>query len=332
MIDLEGTSITQEEKYLLNNIHVGGVILFARNFISQEQIKALCDEIRLLNPKLLIAVDQEGGGVQRLTSGFTDLPSMKNLASYINNNNNLTFAKDVGWLLASEVLASGFDISFAPVLDLDWNRSSIIGDRSFGSSPEQVIEIANSFIDGMNEAGLIGIGKHFPGHGGIETDSHLDFCEDNRAFEVIQKFDLLPFKILHKKLGGIMTAHIVYPSVDQEISTFSQFWLRDILRQDIGFQGVIFSDDLSMKGTDYSGEIESKINKSLSAGCDMLLICNDRSAVYAALNFMEFSNISLSNKIYLLKAERIISWADLQQNPRRENILKNLNLLNKENE
>ena len=332
MVDLEGSSLSHDEKNILLNKHVGGVILFSRNIISQKQVRVLCDEIRSVNSKLLIAVDQEGGRIQRLREGFTSLPSMQKLALFIEEGkkNDITFVADVGWLMASEVLASGLDISFAPVLDLDWNRSSVIGDRSFGSKPEQVILIANSFISGMNEAGMKGIGKHFPGHGGIHSDSHLVNSEDNRVFEDIEKFDLLPFKALHENLGGIMTAHIAYPSVDKDISTFSQFWLGKILRHDIGFKGVIFSDDLTMKGANYSGDLKVKIQKSLSAGCNMILICNDRSAVYEALDFMESREISLSNKIYSLKASQIISWVELQKNPRRENIIKKLNLLNKD--
>jgi beta-N-acetylhexosaminidase len=332
MMDLEGSSLSHDEKNILLNTHVGGVILFSRNIISQKQVRSLCDEIRLVNPRLLIAVDQEGGRIQRLRKGFTNLPSMQKLALFIEKSkkNDMTFAADVGWLMASEVLASGLDISFAPVLDLDWNKSSIIGDRSFGRKPEKVIQVANSFIIGMNEAGMTGIGKHFPGHGGIHSDSHLVYSEDNRVFEDIKKFDLLPFKALHEKLGGIMTAHIAYSSVDKEIATFSKFWLGDILRDDIGFEGVIFSDDLSMKGTDYAGDIIEKIQKSLSAGCDMILICNDRSAVYQALEFMESRRISQSPKISSLKATHSISWAELKKNTRRENIIKNLSLLNNE--
>ena len=205
MIDLHGPTIRKDEENILVNKHIGGVILFARNIISRNQVQDLCKEIVKLNPKILIAVDQEGGKVQRLKNGYTNLPSMQELAYLVRekNNKNFSFATDVGWLMAAEVIASGIDISFAPVLDIDSSRSSIIGNRSLGDNPENVIPIARAFIKGMNQAGMKAVGKHFPGHGGIYSDSHKTFSEDLRSLSEIKNHDLLPFDDLKYELGHL---------------------------------------------------------------------------------------------------------------------------------
>ena len=331
MLDLDGTSLTQEENKLLLNQHVGGVILFARNISSRNQVQELCKEIRQINPGLLIAVDQEGGRVQRLKEGYTNLPSMQKLASFLNSDidKNIPFATDLGWLMASEVIASGLDISFAPVLDLDDSRSSVIGDRSIGDNPERVIVIASAFIEGMNQAGMQATGKHFPGHGGIFADSHIAFSQDTRSLSDIESHDLLPFSALKTQLGAIMTAHISFTNIDKEIATFSTFWLQEILRKKIGFTGIILSDDLSMKGSDHVGGIEAKVSKALDSGCNMVLICNDRPAAIEAINFLEKEKISQSHKITRLKASKSISWTDLEKDSRRKDIIGKLNTIEK---
>jgi len=331
MLDLDGTSLTQEENKLLLNPHVGGVILFARNIFSRDQVRELCEEIRMINPKLLIALDQEGGRVQRLKEGYTILPAMKKLAAFLNtdSNKNFPFVTDLGWLMASEVIASGLDISFAPVLDLDDSRSSVIGDRSIGDNPDEVIAIASAYIEGMNQAGMQATGKHFPGHGGIFADSHLTFSQDSRSLSELESHDLLPFDALKLQLGGIMTAHISFINIDKEIATFSKFWLQDILRNKMGFTGIIFSDDLSMKGSDYVGGIEAKVGKALESGCNMVLVCNDRPAAVGAINFLEKEEISQSHKITKLKALQSISWADLEKDARRKDIIGKLKTIEK---
>jgi beta-N-acetylhexosaminidase len=331
MLDLDGTSLTQEENKLLLNQHVGGVILFARNISSRNQVQELCREIRKINPRLLIAVDQEGGRIQRLKEGYTNLPSMQKLAAFLklDIDKNIPFATDLGWLMASEVIASGLDISFAPVLDLDDSRSSVIGDRSIGDNPEQVAAIASAFIEGMNQAGMQATGKHFPGHGGIFADSHITFSQDTRSLSEIESHDLLPFYALKFQLGAIMTAHISFTNIDKEIATFSKFWLQDILRKKIGFTGTIFSDDLSMKGSDYVGGIEAKVSKALDSGCNMVLVCNDRPAAMEAINFLEKEKISQSHKITRLKASQLISWRDLEKDTRRKDIIDKLNIIEK---
>ena len=332
MLDLDGESLSDEEKNLLLNPHVGGVLLFSRNIISRDQVVSLCNQIAKVNPNLLIAVDQEGGRVQRLINGYTLLPSMQKLGQLAvqDKENGLILAANLGWLMASEVIASGLDISFAPVLDLDVDRSSIIGDRSFGDTPKTVINIANSFINGMNEAGMEAVGKHFPGHGGIHADTHLSYTEDLRSLDDLKQHDLIPFHELHNRLGGIMTAHISFPEIDNNIATFSKYWLQNTLREKMKFKGEIFSDDLSMKGTDFIGGIDHKVQKALESGCTIILICNDRSGALQALDFMEQHSISQSTTLTSLKASKTVSWDKLENDPRRKEIIDQINNLNLE--
>jgi beta-N-acetylhexosaminidase len=327
MLDLDSYVLSGDETDLLSNPLVGGVILFSRNIKSRYQVQALCAQIKVINSELLIAVDQEGGRVQRLETDYTRLPSMHQLSDYCAKDNfsNIGLARDIGWLMASEVIASGLDISFAPVLDLDLQRSSIIGDRSFGDSPERVIEIASLFIDGMNEAGMQAVGKHFPGHGGIHADSHLELVEDFRSLEELEKHDLLPFSALKDKLGGIMSAHISFPKIDINIATFSKFWLSEMLRNTMHFEGMIFSDDLSMKGANSAETISEKLKQALGAGCNIILICNNRPAVLEALNFMQENSIESTGNLAVLRATQSISWDDIEQDPRRSKIQAQIN-------
>jgi len=322
MLDIDGYYLTEDEVSLLSNPFVAGVILFSRNVKSRDQIQSLCKKIKSINPELLIAVDQEGGRVQRLEIGYSKLPSMQQLTNYCLRDNfcNLNFAKDLGWLLASEVLSSGIDLSFTPVLDLDLEKSSVIGDRSFGNDPDQVIKVASLFIDGMNEAGMHSIGKHFPGHGGIVEDSHHVNVIDNRTMDEIEKHDLIPFDALKDKLSGIMTAHISFPQIDKNIATFSKFWLSNILRKKINYRGIIFSDDLSMRGAGDEYSISKKIEKAINAGCNILLICNDRLAALEALDFMNMNFTESNNSQELLKPTKLVVWNSLKDNPRRKNI------------
>jgi len=328
MLDLDGISLTDQEVTLLTNPFVAGIVLFSRNFKTKSQLQSLCKEIKSINPALLIAVDHEGGRVQRFKRGYTKIPSMHQLTNYCMKNNfkNISLAQDIGWVMASEVIASGIDLSFAPVLDLDLTRSSIIGDRSFGDAPDVAIKIASAFIDGVNEAGMKAIGKHFPGHGGIHADSHLEFAEDPRTLDELEMHDLLPFDNLKDKLGGIMTAHISFSKIDRNIVTFSKFWLSKILRKKMNYQGIIFSDDLSMKGANYKGSIAQKIKQSFDAGCNILLICNDRPTALEALNFMKENNYEPAGNLAILKASKSTSWDALEKDPRRQQVRERLKI------
>src|SRR5574344_1996155 len=245
MLDVEGLWLSAEDRSILRQPQVGGVILFARNTEHPRQIQQLCRSIRQLRPDMLIAVDQEGGRVRRLRRGYSQLPDMRSLADSEDPAGN---ARDCGWLMATEVLASGIDFSFAPVLDLDYGRNTVIGNRAFGADPQQVAELGAAFMQGMQAAGMANVGKHFPGHGWVTADSHIAIPVDERSLADIQRADLLPFQNLQRYLAGIMPAHVIYPQIDNRPAGFSKIWLQDILRQQLNYQGVLFSDDLSMAG------------------------------------------------------------------------------------
>lgn len=279
MLDLEGTALTVEERTLLARPEVGGVILFARNTESAEQVRELSLAVRSVRPDLLLAIDQEGGRVQRLRQGVTRLPSMARLAAGVARHPEITrrLCQDAGWLLGKEMAACGLDLSFAPVLDVDDGTSSVIGDRSFSDDPEIVAALGGAFIDGLHEAGMVAVGKHFPGHGGVAADSHHELPVDPRPMEALRQRDLVPFTRLAGRLDGIMPAHVVYSAFDPRPAGFSPVWL-GLLRQSLGFKGVIFSDDLSMAGAAAAGSPGERALAALNAGCDMLLVCNDRAA------------------------------------------------------
>lgn len=288
MLDIEGTSLTVEDQRLLAEPQVGGLILFGRNIQSPQQVRVLTDSIRQIRPELLIAVDQEGGRVQRLRAGFTRLPSMRTFGHLYEKEPEqaLILAEQCGWLMASEVLAVGIDFSFAPVLDLD-GISQVIGDRGFHSSTTQVIALASAFMQGMHRAGMATTGKHFPGHGSVEADSHIAAPVDHRTLVEIESNDMQPFIQLKDQLDALMPAHVIYDQVDPNPAGFSPFWLQTIIRQKLGFDGVLFSDDLSMQAACVAGGGDARITAALAAGCDMGLVCNDRAAALHALTALQ---------------------------------------------
>ena len=279
MLDLAGTRITDEERERLLDPLVGGVILFARNFESSEQLCALTAEIHALrDPALVIAVDHEGGRVQRFrTDGFTRLPSMRSLGRLWDCDHvaALDAARAVGYVLAAELVAHGVDLSFTPVLDLDYGCSRVIGDRAFHRDPQVAASLAQALVAGLGEAGMGCVGKHFPGHGCVEADSHLEIPVDEREFDAIWNEDIAPYRHrLGRQLSGVMPAHVIYPKVDANPAGFSRFWLQDVLRDRLGFRGVVFSDDLTMEGATVAGDIVARARAAHAAGCDMVLVCN----------------------------------------------------------
>jgi beta-N-acetylhexosaminidase len=284
MLDIHGTWLTAEDRRILRQPEVGGLILFARNIEDPRQVRELCASIRAVRPDLLLAVDQEGGRVQRLRNGFVRLPAMRALAD---NDNAEQLAEHCGWLMATEVLAVGLDLSFAPVLDLDHQRSAVVGSRSFEGDAELATRLAGAFIRGMDAAGMAATGKHFPGHGWAEADSHVAIPVDERSLDEIRARDLVPFQRLSQQLAAVMPAHVIYPQVDAGPAGFSRRWLQDILRGELGFDGVIFSDDLSMAGAHVVGDAASRIEAALNAGCDMGLVCNDRASAELALGALQ---------------------------------------------
>jgi len=282
MMDISGETLTASERLKLQDPRVGGLILFTRNYRNRDQLKSLVADIRHCRfAPILIAVDHEGGRVQRFREGFSALPAMATLGElYVRNPEQaLIAAQDLGFILAHELLECGLDFSFTPVLDLDFGNSAIIGHRAFSSQPERVVLLAAALMDGLEEAGSCGIGKHFPGHGYVRADSHLDLPIDDRAMSEIEVMDLVPFKMLSKKMRGVMPAHVLYEKIDPAPAGFSSFWLQDVLRARCDFQGAIFSDDLAMVGALGAGTPAQRAESAFSAGCDMVLLCNDPEAL-----------------------------------------------------
>ena len=290
MLDVEGLELTPAERVRLQNPLVGAVILFSRNFESLAQVRQLVTEIRgVRSPQLLIAVDQEGGRVQRFREDFYRLPPLRWLGHQFDLDNDLgrRLAQTCGWLMAAEVLDTGVDFSFAPVVDLDYGTSEIIGDRSFHHDPQIVAELASAYVLGMHKAGMIAVAKHFPGHGYVVADSHLDLPVDPRTLRELYD-DLLPYeRLIRQGVNGVMIAHVRYPQIDGDVASLSPYWLRKALRSELGFGGVIFSDDLSMKALAGEGDMPERARLSLAAGADMALICNDPGAADATLDALK---------------------------------------------
>jgi beta-N-acetylhexosaminidase len=290
IIDLIGLELMPEERELLQHPSVGGVILFARNYASTTQITQLCQAIRQSSPSpLLIAVDQEGGRVQRFKEGFVRLPSMGEVGQLYQASPaaGLELAYDCGWIMAAELLAVGVDISFAPVLDLDKQFNTVIGDRSFSANPTTVIRLAEAVIKGMHDAGMAATGKHFPGHGSVKVDSHLALPIDTRSFADIAREDMQPFSaLIASGIDALMPAHILFSAVDDQPVGFSRYWLQDILRKQLRFSGVIFSDDLNMAGAAVAGNYSDRAIAALEAGCDSVLICNNRSGAIEIVDYL----------------------------------------------
>lgn len=284
MLDIAGTELTQEDIQLLQAPQVGGMILFSRNIESPPQVRALTDHMRRIRPDILIAVDQEGGRVQRLKQGFSLLPAMGRLGDLYNTQPQkaVALAEQCGWLMAIEVLAVGIDFSFAPVLDLN-DVSDVIGDRSFAQNIQDIVPLASAFMQGMKRAGMANTGKHFPGHGSVKADSHVAAPVDSRSFEDIYAKDMQTFIQLMPQLDALMPAHVIYDQIDPNPAGFSPYWIQTILRQKLKFDGVLFSDDLTMQAACVVGGADARIQAALKAGCDMGLVCNDRSAACTAL-------------------------------------------------
>jgi beta-N-acetylhexosaminidase len=289
MLDLVGTSLTAEEAITLQQPEVGGLILFSRNYTDPAQLEQLMQAIRSIRPDLIVAVDQEGGRVQRFRDGFTRLPAMAVLGHMYQRDpvEACVSAHELGWLMAAELRAFDIDISFAPVLDIDWQQSSIIGDRAFASTPETLAKLALAFMQGMHEAGMAATGKHFPGHGWVQADSHLELPVDERDEAHLEQYDIQPFKyLITHGLDAIMPAHVVYSQVDVEPAGFSSYWLKEKLRKQLGFSGVIFSDDLTMEGASIAGSYAQRCQKALDAGCDMVLVCNQPRQALEVLDYL----------------------------------------------
>jgi beta-N-acetylhexosaminidase len=321
MLDIAGPELTPEDRELLQHPAVGGVILFARNAQSPQQIRELVDAIQAQrNPHLLVAVDQEGGRVQRFREGFTRLPPPACLGERYEQDRIRArhLAQTTGWLMAAELRAVGVDISFAPVLDLDYGVSTIIGNRALHQRPEVVAELAHGYQSGMQDAGMAATGKHFPGHGAVAADSHLELPTDPRPYEDIAQWDMVPFeRMIHYDLPAVMMAHIVYPLVDAHPAGFSRFWIKAVLREQLGFQGLVFSDDLNMEGAAIAGNHVERARLALTAGCDMVLVCNAREAAMAVAEALAgYTNPVSHTRIARMHGRPAPDLAQLRADPR----------------
>jgi beta-N-acetylhexosaminidase len=332
ILDLQGLTLSQEESEILQHPLVGGVIFFRRNYESPEQLAHLAKEIKTLRPNLVLCVDQEGGRVQRFQAGLTKLPPLRAIGELLKTHpleQVLDIAQRCGQLMALEVRSLGVDLSFAPVLDLDNSISEIIGDRAFHSSPELVSTLATAYIKGMENCGMAATGKHFPGHGSVVLDSHLALPVDERSLDEIN-FDMQPFRaLIANKITAIMPAHIVYPQIDPNPVGFSHYWLQTILRQQLGFAGTIVSDDLDMAGAHSMGDFRIRAQIALEAGCDFVLVCNNRAGALAILEGLHYQNNKESERrrLNLLAKGPSPSWQTLSDSPLWQSAMQSLEVL-----
>ncbi len=321
MLDLRGTALEPDERELLLHPATGGVILFARNYASPDQLYRLVRSVHELRaPSLIVAADQEGGRVQRFREGMTRLPPPAWYGQLFDQDRTrgLETARLAGWLMAAELRACGLDLSFAPVLDLDRGLSTVIGDRAFHRDPEAVAELARAWVQGVHDAGMVAVGKHFPGHGSVVADSHLELPVDPRPLADIELADLVPFeRLIHAGLGGIMPAHVIYPQADDRPAGFSPFWIRRVLRERLGFQGVVFSDDLGMGAAAVQGGYRERAAAALEAGCDLVLVCNDQAGAAEVLRSLEgYADPVAQSRIARIHGRGARDWPHLRADPR----------------
>lgn len=291
VLDIEGCTLTAQDRERLRHPLVGMVILFSRNYESPQQLRELTHEIHALrSPQLLIAVDHEGGRVQRFRQNFTAIPPMAALGRLWQRDvlQSCRAALSAGYVMAAELRAHGVDLTFAPVLDLDWGRSGVIGDRAFHADARCVTMLANHLCHGMTLAGMSNCGKHFPGHGWAEADSHHAIPNDERSLAALLEADAAPYGWLGAGLASVMPAHVVYPQVDAMPAGFSRRWIQDILRKQLGFTGAVFSDDLTMEGARVAGSVTDCAQAALDAGCDFILVCNNPRAADEVLNHVQW--------------------------------------------
>jgi len=322
MLDVVGTALSSDDIRRIQHPLTGGVILFTRNYQSRAQVTDLCAAIHDARPGILIAVDHEGGRVQRFrTDGFTRLPAMRSLGQLWDRDvlQSCKAATALGYVLAAELRACGVDLSFTPVLDLDYGPSEVIGDRAFHRDPRVVTMLAKSVNHGLLQAGMANCGKHFPGHGFVAADSHIAIPVDERDPKDILKEDAAPYGWLGMSLSAVMPAHVIYPFFDSQPAGFSRKWL-SLLRGELGFEGVIFSDDLSMEGASVAGHVVQGAHAALKAGCDMVLVCNSPDKADQLLEGLDPS-VAIDAKRSAARIAALVStsaaktWDELQADP-----------------
>jgi len=309
MLDVEGFELNDEDRRRLCHPQTGGVILFSRNYRDPRQLAQLCHEIHeLRDPRLLISVDHEGGRVQRFRDSFQAIPAMGHLGDMYDDEPDqaLKLAETFAWMMAAELLHYGVDLSYAPVLDIGDPVSSVIGDRAFHRNPEAIAHLANAWVRGMRRAGMEAIGKHFPGHGSVEGDSHHVMPFDRRVYADIEALDLVPFRrVIRTHLAGIMMAHVIYDQVDAQPAGYSKYWIESVLREQLRFEGVVFSDDLSMSGAESVGGYRERARQALAAGCDVLLVCNNPEGADEVLDSLQdYSNPATQLRMVRLHGQK----------------------------
>ncbi len=315
MVDLSGPELAPGERELLAHPLVGSVILFARNYVDPQQLARLTADIHAVrHPALVVAVDQEGGRVQRFRPGFSRLPPLRRIGQEydLDARHGLELARELGWLMAAELRACGVDLSFAPCVDLDYGVSEVIGDRALHAQATAVAELAVAYMHGMRDAGMAATAKHFPGHGAVVADSHFALPVDRRAL-VDMDDDLAPYRrLIANQLPGVMVAHVAFPAVDALPASLSARWIRGVLREELGFQGIVFTDDLSMQGAAAHGDIVARARAALAAGCDVLPVCNDRAAVETLLARLEVDpDPAMHLRLARLRGRHGLSHAEL---------------------
>ncbi len=290
MVDVAGTQLSPEDLEILRHPLAGGVILFTRNYVDPAQLEALVTAIHAArSPPLIVAVDHEGGRVQRFRSGFSLLPPARRIGHEydLDPKTGLDLARHMGWLMAAELRSCGVDLSFAPCVDLDYGVSEVIGDRAFHAKPAAVSQLAMAYMHGMREAGMPATAKHFPGHGAVVADSHTASPVDRRDLVDLED-DLTPYRrLIANGLPGVLASHVLFPAVDDAVASASPRWIREVLRGDLGFKGAVFTDDMSMAGAAVAGDIVVRSKRALEAGCDMVLICNSRPSVVTVLDRLD---------------------------------------------
>jgi beta-N-acetylhexosaminidase len=311
MLDLPGIELDGEDKDILRHPMVGGLIFFGRNYECHQQITDLVRCIREVRPDILICVDHEGGRVQRFREEFTRLPALQKLGQLYERNPNQAAdaSTEMAWLMAAELRDVGIDFSFAPVLDINYERCDVIGDRSFHQETKIITELAKAYVEGLHQAGMASVGKHFPGHGYVNEDSHLDLPVDDRSLDDIWHHDVSPFDQLNQSglLDAVMPAHVIYEQVDSSPAGFSSIWIKELLRERMSFDGVVFSDDLNMAAAHVAGSFTDRADAAMKAGCDMILACNNRPGAIEILdNFSWEHDADSVARLNNMKAKKVV--------------------------
>ena len=288
-MDLRSTTLATDEKKFLEHRLLAGIVLFTRNYENPQQLAELLEQVRAINPKLLFAVDQEGGRVQRFKGPFTSLPAMKQLGNIylLDEEKGKQLARDCAWLVGSELAAFGIHINFAPVLDVDLGLNQVIGDRAFGKSTSVVTAMGGAYLEGIHATHVLPVAKHFPGHGGVNLDSHVDQPIDNRSVEKLWEGDMLPFRNLNAQIAALMVSHVIYPSVSPMPAGYCKFWLEEVLRNKMHSSALVFSDCLSMKAAQIAGSADMRIRLAREAGCNYVLLCNHPESLWDVLEKVE---------------------------------------------